>query len=144
MPARLTGNDYANFLRTDMSELLENVFLEQRQRMYFQHDGAPPHISLRACRVLNERYRNRWIGRGGPVHWPARSPDLTPMDFFLWGTIKQYVYRERIDNREELEGRVIEAFAIVTPEMLRNAQQSLLQRARLCIQCDGGHFEHLL
>lgn len=64
--------------------------------------------------------------------------------FFLWGTIKQYVYRERIDNREELEGRVIEAFAIVTPEMLRNAQQSLLQRARLCIQCDGGHFEHLL
>lgn len=83
MPARLTGNDYANFLRTDMSELLENVFLEQRQQMYFQHDGAPPHISLRACRVLNERYRNRWIGRGGPMHWPARSPDLTPMDFFM-------------------------------------------------------------
>jgi len=29
-------------------------------------------------------YPNRWIGRGEPQNWPARSPDLTPLEFFLW------------------------------------------------------------
>jgi hypothetical protein len=32
---------------------------------------------------LNERFHERWIGRGGPVSWPPRSPDLTPLEFYL-------------------------------------------------------------
>jgi hypothetical protein len=30
---------------------------------------------------LNATNPGRWIGRGGPIAWPPRSPDLTPMDF---------------------------------------------------------------
>jgi len=93
---------------------------------------------------LDASYPNRWIGRGGIINWPARSPDLTPLDFFLWSTVKHYIYRERINNREELNEKIIEAFATITPEMLRNTQQNLIRRAQLCLQCDGGHFEHLL
>ncbi|CAH1382061.1 unnamed protein product [Tenebrio molitor] len=26
--------------------------------------------------ILDNQYPQRWIGRGGPHHWPARSPDL--------------------------------------------------------------------
>lgn len=144
MPVRLTGHIYTNFLQTDLLDIIENLPLDQRRQMFFQHDGAPPHTALQARRVLDASYPDRCIGRGGPVNWSARSPDLNPLDFFLWGTVKQYLYRERINSREELEERIIEAFATVTPEMLRNAQQSLIQRARLCIQCGGEHFEHLL
>ena len=32
------------------------------------------------------------IGQGGPVPWPARSPDLNPLDFWLWGHLKAMVY----------------------------------------------------
>jgi hypothetical protein len=39
--------------------------------------------SLPVCGALNEKFPNVWIGRGGPIHWPPRSPDLTPMDFFV-------------------------------------------------------------
>ena len=35
---------------------------------------------------------DRWIGRGGPTVWPPRSPDLTPMDYFLLGHIKALIY----------------------------------------------------
>lgn len=67
------------------------------------------------------------------------------MDFFLWGTVKQYIYREHINSREELQEKIIEAFATITPEMLRNTQQSVIRRnTQLCIQCNGGHFEHLV
>ncbi|EZA62612.1 hypothetical protein X777_10243, partial [Ooceraea biroi] len=44
--------------------------------------------------ILNESFPDRWIGRGGRISWPARSPDLTPLDFFLWGHLKNEVYRD--------------------------------------------------
>lgn len=37
---------------------------------------------------LGEKFSDWWIRHHGPVRWPAWSPDLTPLDFFLWGSIK--------------------------------------------------------
>ena len=34
------------------------------------------------------------MGRGGPIDWPAHSPDLTPCDNFLWGHVKDFVFRD--------------------------------------------------
>ena len=45
--------------------------------------------------VLNERFPDAWIRRGGPIPWPRRSPDLSPLEFFLWGYIKNIVYAEK-------------------------------------------------
>jgi hypothetical protein len=51
--------------------------------MWFQHDGAPPHYYRRVRQYLDKWRGDHWIGRGGSVAWPARSPDLTPLDFFF-------------------------------------------------------------
>lgn len=144
MPAKLNSAIYNNFLIHDLPDLLENVPLNTRQNMVYQQDGAPPHNSRIVRQTLQEKFLNRWIGRGGPISWPARSPDLTPMDFFLWGHIKQYVYKEQIDDRVELQDKIIEAIATITPDMITSATTSLLRRAQLCIECHGGHFEQLL
>jgi hypothetical protein len=64
----------------------------------FMQDGAPPHFSCFVTDVLNERFPDAWIGRGGPIPWPPRSPDLSTLDFFLWGYIKNIVYAEKIRN----------------------------------------------
>lgn len=78
----VTGISYLNFLQNELPILLENLPLNVRQTMWFQHDGAPPHYSRAVRRHLNTEFPNKWIGRGGPVGWPARSPDLTKPDFF--------------------------------------------------------------
>jgi len=75
----LTGNTYEAFLRQELPGLLEDIPLMIRSQMYFQHDGGPPHYTRRVREFLNESFRNRWLGRGGPVAWPPRSPDLTPL-----------------------------------------------------------------
>ncbi|KAJ4436441.1 hypothetical protein ANN_19074 [Periplaneta americana] len=55
----------------------------------FQQDGAPPHFANMVRTFLDEQFPARWIGRGSPyITWPARSPDLTPPDFFLWGLLR--------------------------------------------------------
>jgi len=66
--------------------------------MYFQHDGAPPHYTIRVRELLNELFPNRWLGRDGPVTWPPRSPDLTPLDYYLWGHMKTLVYETKVQS----------------------------------------------
>ena len=77
----LTGNTYEAFLRNELPGLLEDIPLMIRSQMYFQHDGAPPHYTRHVREYLNESFPNRWLGRRGPVAWPPRSPDLTPLDY---------------------------------------------------------------
>ena len=41
-----------------------------------------------------------------PVAWPAKSPGLTPLNFFLWGCMKEKVYKMEIASREVLIGKI--------------------------------------
>ena len=70
---------------------MEDVTLHVRINMWMQHDGAPPHYALCSRQVINEIFNERWIGRGGPVAWPPRSPDITSPDYFLWGFVEERV-----------------------------------------------------
>ena len=51
---------------------------------------------------LNNTYPNRWIGRGSLIHWPARSPDLTPLEFCLLERLKGEVYNTKVETRAAL------------------------------------------
>ncbi|XP_011860699.1 PREDICTED: uncharacterized protein LOC105557910 [Vollenhovia emeryi] len=78
----LNGQMYSDFLDV-LPIRMEDVPLQKRMDMWFQHDGCPAHYSRISQEVLDRNYPGRWIGRGGPQNWPARSPDLTSADFFL-------------------------------------------------------------
>jgi len=54
--------------------------------------------------------------RGGRIAWPPRPPDLTPLDFYLWGYMKQKVYAVVIESREQLLDRI----DIATEEIRQN------------------------
>ena len=142
----LTGNTYEAFLRNELPGLLEDIPLMVRSQMYFQHDGAPPHYTRHVREYLNEFFPNRWLGRGGPVAWPPRSPDLTPLDYYLWGHMKTLVYETKVDSREALRDRIFAAAEHIRnhPGNIASATQSLLMRAENCIAAGGGHFEQLL
>ncbi|EFN80983.1 hypothetical protein EAI_12191, partial [Harpegnathos saltator] len=53
--------------------------------------GAPAHSSRTVREILNMRFSHRWMSRGGPITWPARSPDLNVLDYFVWGYVKSLV-----------------------------------------------------
>jgi len=87
-------------------------------------DGAPPHFSF-VTDVLNERFPDAWIGRGGPIPWSPRSPDLSPLDLFLWGYIKNIVYAEKIKNIQHLQERITSAIEIVKRDMIQKTWQEI-------------------
>ncbi|KAF8793556.1 hypothetical protein HNY73_001614 [Argiope bruennichi] len=41
-------------------------------------------------------YTGHLIGSSGPVLWSPRSPDPPPMNFFLWDSLKELVYRDMV------------------------------------------------
>lgn len=67
-------------------------------------DGYPAHSGRSVTEWLN---RHRWYGS---VRWPARSPDLTPLDFYVWGKMKTMAYSEPIEARNQLLQRIIDKF----------------------------------
>ena len=93
---------------------------------------------------LNQRFPNRWIGRAGPFLRPPRSPDLNPLDFFLWGLVKDAVYDEAPTTRLNMMDTIKRACEAITPETLRNVQRDFRRRLLLCLENNGAHFEHLL
>ena len=108
-----------------------------RRRFYFQQDGAPAHYAQNVRQWLDDKLPNRWIGRRGPIEWPARSPDLTPCDFFLWGRLKDIVYREKCATLHELRARIIASFAEISQAEVEAACKSVPQRLRDCIALEG-------
>ena len=93
---------YLQFLQQNLNDLLENVPLQIKNQMRFMHDGAPQNFSNLVRQHLSNTFGNQWIGRGGPISWPPRSPDMTPLDFFLWGNLKRLIYLTPVHTRDDL------------------------------------------
>ncbi|GFS79179.1 uncharacterized protein TNCV_4408731 [Trichonephila clavipes] len=53
------------------------------QELWFQQDGATCHTARATIDLLKDTLGDRLISRFGPVNWPPRSCDLTPLDYFL-------------------------------------------------------------
>jgi hypothetical protein len=122
--------------------MLENYAMPQVSDGHtFQHDGAPPHYWTPVTEFLNQHFARRWIGRGGPIPWPPRSPDLTPLDFFLWGYVKDIVYHTKVNDLPDLRRRITDAVASVTPKMLRNTWIETEYRLDVCRATNGAHVE---
>lgn len=146
LPPRLNGIEYLQFLNNTLDELLEDVPLAVRRDMWFLHDGAPAHYFGEVRTWLDNNFPEKWIGRNGPVLWPARSPDLNPCDFFLWGHMKQLVYSTPVHTQEELRARVENAAEAIrnNRDMLSRVRDSITRRAQACLNNNGMHFEQLL
>ncbi|GBM77820.1 hypothetical protein AVEN_267558-1 [Araneus ventricosus] len=56
--------------------------------------------------ALNATFGARWIGRGGAVPWPSRSPDLSSVDCFSWGHLKSLVHASPVASDEDLDARI--------------------------------------
>lgn len=143
---RLQAVNYFEFLQNHVMDILDDIPLDLRRQMYYQQDGAPPHNGRQVRELLNNTFGEQWIGNLGPVRWPPRSPDLNPLDFYLWGHLKQLVYRVEINTREQLIARIFNAAAEISDnrQIVFNVYRSLVRRCQACVRAQGGHFEHLL
>lgn len=141
----LTTERYVDFIRTFLTDYIDNnINLNRLRDLWFQQDGAPPHNARRVTEYLSEMFPNRVIANSGDVRWPARSPDLSPLDYFLWGTMKNKVYKTVPVDINDLRQNIIDSLRQIRRRSIERAIANVRKRVELCIMVEGGQFEQLL
>nr|CAI5865084.1 unnamed protein product [Callosobruchus analis] len=140
----LTTERYLHLLQNDLENTLVNLNVAQIRDCWMQQDGAPAHNLQPVREYLSMKFPEKVISTYSETSWPARSADITPLDFFLWGFIKNYVYHQSFHTEEESRRSDIEAVTNVTPEILTRVLESTIRRCYLCLENEGNLFEHML
>ena len=139
----VNGESYLRMLTEEVVLCLQNHPVHDN--MIWMQDGAPAHFSTIVRQYLHKTFDN-WIGRSGKISWPQRSPDMTPCDFSMWGTIKTKVFERQPQTDYKLKTYIVESFNDLRNDIAvcKKTVRSTLARATKCIQQNGSHFEHLL
>ncbi|GFW13158.1 putative DD41D transposase [Trichonephila clavipes] len=98
------------------------------QELWFQQDGATCHTAHATIDLLKDTFGDRLISRFGPVNWPPRSCDLTPLDYFLWGYVKSLVYADKPQTLDHLEDNIRRVIADIRPQMLEKVIEKRTSR----------------
>ncbi|GFW35595.1 hypothetical protein TNCV_2462371 [Trichonephila clavipes] len=98
------------------------------QELWFQQDGATCHTARATIDLLKDTFGDRLISRFGPVNWPPRSCDLTPLDYFLWGYVKSLVYADKPQTFDHLEDNIGRVIADIRPQMLEKVIENWTSR----------------
>jgi hypothetical protein len=75
------------------------------------------------------------------IPWPPRSPDITPLDFFLWGYVKDIVYKTPVTSLDEVKLRIVAAIETVTPQMLEITWKEIEYLLDILRATKGAHVE---
>ena len=111
--------------------------------VWFQQDGATSHTSSPALEWLKSRFGDKIISQRTEFSWSVTSPDPSPLDYFLWGFIKEKVFKSNPRIILALK-QLIEEVSSINQETLAKVINNFKKRIDLCIEKQGGHFKHLL
>lgn len=140
----LNSDLYVRILEENVVRSLDDMPLAQTPNIFFQNDGAPAHNARVVATLLNQNFRENWMGTNGPIRWPPRSPDLTPLDYFFWGYLKNEIYKNRSNNIEDLRRNFENCIQNVSNLSILNATRAVRRRCEKCLAQNGRQFEHLL
>lgn len=129
--------------------MLQDFFIPQLvskgidpQQVWFQQDGAPGHRARSVINFLKDTFPAKLIAKGSNFDWPARSPDLTACDYFLWGCLKQRVFSTSPATLNALKLSITAEINRISPDLLRSVFQNFLRRLHRCSDANGKHFEN--
>ena len=142
-PVTVTKERYLRCLERFWQELsgLQGTHLED---FWFQQDGAAPHTSKISLEWLAEHFGEKIISRKTSIPWPARSPDLTPLDFFLWGYLKARVYEKSPENITQLKKAITQEVRRISPETCARVTDEVKRCLLICVRAKCGHVKNVL
>ena len=85
-------------------------------RLIWQQDGAPCHTATPVIDYLDRIFGDRMLALKSPrgQDMSPQSPDLNPCEIFLWGHLKERVYKPMPQNMQDLKRRIKEVLQEVS------------------------------
>lgn len=136
------------FTETITAERYQDIIMQfvalleaDERHCWLQQDGATAHTANSTMIMLREFFGEHIISRG---LWPPRSPDLSPPDFFLWGHLKDNVYKNNPHTIDQLKHNIEDEISRISVATTQKVATNMTKRVNACVAADGGHFQHLL
>ena len=73
--------------------------------------------------------------------WPPSSPDLSPLDFAVWGEMERKACSILQPNVESLKEAVEREWAAMSTDFIVSSCQAFQPRLEAMLEANGGHFE---
>lgn len=137
--AKINADYYVNSLLPNLIEDCEKLMPDN---FIFQQDGAPAHTA---------RQTQEWLALKCPEfiqkdEWPPNSPDLNPLDYYVWGAML-HMYQQhspKPTNKRELQAVLETIWDNLPQQSIEKAILSFRKRLQMCVEADGGHIEYLI
>ncbi|GFW78608.1 transposable element Tc3 transposase [Trichonephila clavipes] len=114
------------------------------QELWFQQEDATCHTARATIDLLKYTFGDCLISRFGPVNWPPRSCDLTPLDYFLWVYVRSWVYADKPQTLDHLEDNIRRVMADIRPQMLEKVIENWTSRLDYIRASRGSHMPEII
>ena len=146
IPLQLIANATSKWLwKSSLLNFYDDRMYLSMQRVWFQQDGATPHTLEMALNWLNDHFGTPVISLNTRHVWAPNSPNLNPLDFFVWDCIKDRAYE---DSPRTLDDLIAAILCVSSNMTLEDCNAAILNiryvRLPQVINHNGAHFEYLL
>ncbi|GBO01185.1 hypothetical protein AVEN_234091-1 [Araneus ventricosus] len=105
-------------------------------------DGAPPHIDHHVKQLLRHHFTDaRVISPHFRTACPPLSPDITLCDFWLWGFLKDNIYRKSPASLSDMKDSIRRHFLHILADSLRSAVENMVLQLYHIVEREEGHIE---
>ena len=111
--------------------LFTKIEEEDIGNIWFQKDNPTCHTAEATLDVLRPVFADRIISRTADVVWPPHSCDLTPLDYYLWGVVKDKCYPDKPETIDALKDNIREAIGEIQLLIIDNVLKKLDRSCRL-------------
>ncbi len=126
---------YLDVLKTVVKPWLDENYPDGNY--VWQQDSAPSHKSKIVQKWCEENLAAFWPWS----MWPPSSPDLSPLDYGVWGYVEKKACSRPHPNVASLKAAVEEQWELMPEEYLVNTCSAFRPRVEAMLEAKGGHFE---
>ena len=111
--------------------LFTKIEEEDNSNIWFQQDGATWH-----------RFEDRIISRRADVVWPPRTCNMTSLDYYLRGAIKDKCYADKPEPIDALKDNIRNGE--IQLHTIDNVLKNLTDRIGYCMASRGSHLNEII
>jgi hypothetical protein len=125
------------FIEFDIPRLFPG---DERKKLVFHQDSAPGHAAKQTIAFLKEQK----VQVVTPDEWLPKSPDAAPMDYSIWGILKDRVRKHKVSTLNGLKNAIKQEWENLEQNVIEQVLETWPKRCRLIYYAHGSHIEHLL
>ena len=110
----------------------------------FQQNGATGHTVEATLDFLLPVFEDRIISRRAAVVWPPRRCDLTPLDYYLWVTVKDNCNSSKPETIDALKDNILEAIGEIQLPTIDNVLKDWTNRVGYCMASRYRHLNEII